>query len=78
MDLNRMKDPGVATRVNYLGEIAHRQGIEEVTIWDHALYKLDYYPDEFKTGPNGLIDLDNPGFWSWIKDDYREMLDRAP
>ncbi len=46
-------------------------------VWDHALYKLDYYPDKFKN-EDGLINLDSPRFWKWLKDDYRAMLDSLP
>ena len=38
----------------------------------------NYYPAEFRTGPGGTIDLDNPKFWDWFKADYRAMLDLAP
>jgi len=78
MDLRHAKNPGVATKVNRLTKEAHEAGIEEVCVWDHALYHLDYYPDKFRTGPNDLINLDNPEFWKWIKNDYREMLDLVP
>ncbi|MEV6241201.1 hypothetical protein [Lentzea sp. NPDC051838] len=61
-----------------LTDQAHAAGIEEVAVWDHALYSLTYYPAEFRTGPNGTIDLDNPAFWDWFKADYRAMLDLLP
>jgi hypothetical protein len=57
---------------------AREAGIQEVTFWDRSLYSMSYYPDEFKTGPGGTLDLDNPDFWEWFKADYREMLDIAP
>ena len=78
MDLRDVKKEAVAKKVNYLAAKAHDEGIGEVTIWDHSLYGLNYYPDQFKTGPNGTIDLDNPEFWRWIKEDYRNMLDLVP
>lgn len=78
MDLRHAKNPAVADKVNRLTKKAHEAGIEEVCVWDHALYRLDYYPDKFRTGPNDLINLDNPEFWKWIKNDYREMLDLVP
>ena len=78
MDLRHAKNPEVAAKVNRLTKKAHDAGIEEVCVWDHALYHLDYYPDKFRTGPNNLINLDNPEFWKWIKNDYREMLDLVP
>ncbi|MFS8103769.1 hypothetical protein LFM09_42270 [Lentzea alba] len=61
-----------------LTDQAHAAGIKEVAVWDHALYSLTYYPAEFRTGPNGTIDLDNPAFWEWFKADYRAMLDLLP
>ncbi len=78
MDLRDVKEPAVAQKVNRLTKLAHEKGIEEVTIWDHSLYELDYYPDEFKTGPQGTINLDNPKFWQWIKRDVRNTLDLVP
>src|SRR5690606_6566207 len=35
-------------------------------------------PERFRSGPGGTIDLDDPEFWDWLKQDYREMLDLAP
>ncbi|MCF6332200.1 MAG: hypothetical protein L3J11_02865 [Draconibacterium sp.] len=64
--------------VNKLTKKAHQAGIPEVVVWDHALYKLDYYPDRFKLKKSGLLDLDNPKFWKWFKADYRKMLDLIP
>lgn len=78
MDLRHVKNPERAKMVNHLTAQAHEAGIPEVTVWDHALYHLDYYPDEFKTGTDSTINLDNPEFWNWIKDDYRSMLDLVP
>ena len=78
MDLRHAKNPERAAMVNRLTKRAHESGIDEVCIWDHALYYLDYYPKKFRTGPDSLINLDNPEFWQWIKNDYREMLDLVP
>ena len=64
--------------VNELTQKAHEMGIPEVVVWDHALYNLDYYPSRFKLPDSGLLDLDNPEFWEWLKDDYRSMLDKVP
>ena len=35
-------------------------------------------PRAFSQRPGGTIDLDNPAFWEWFKQDYREMLDLLP
>ncbi|MGK7393618.1 MAG: hypothetical protein ACNS62_03560 [Candidatus Cyclobacteriaceae bacterium M3_2C_046] len=78
MDLRQAKNPEVAQRVNDLTASAHQHGIEQVYVWDHALYHLDYYPAEFRSGPDSLLNLDNPEFWQWIKQDYRQMLDLLP
>lgn len=77
-DLRQLKDDARCALVNRLTETAHAAGIAEVVLWDHALYPLEYYPERFRTGPGGTIDLDNPGFWAWFKADYRSMLDRVP
>ena len=78
MDLQEIRDPKRQKLVNDLIGEAHRAGIEEVVVWDHALYNLKYYPDEFKTGPKGTINLDNPAFWEWFRKDYRALMDLAP
>jgi hypothetical protein len=78
MDLCEVKDTARQRMVNLLTSQAHQRGIKEVVVWDHAFYKLDYYPDVFKTGPGNTINLDNTAFWDWFKQDYREMLNRIP
>ncbi len=77
-DLREVKSDEKRDLVNELTQAAHRAGVSEVVLWDHALYKLDYYPKQFRTGPGGTIDLDNPEFWEWFQEDYRRMLDRVP
>ncbi|WP_455606555.1 hypothetical protein [Bacteroides sp.] len=77
-DLKAIKEEKVCEQVNKLIRFAHLEGIDEVLLWDHSLYSLDYYPSCFRTGPDGTINLDNPTFWEWFKDDYHRMLNRAP
>jgi hypothetical protein len=77
-DLKEVKDKTTCDRLNSLIRIAHAENINEVLAWDHSFYSLDYYPNRFKTGPKGTIDLDNPEFWQWYKDDYRRMMDLIP
>lgn len=77
-DLQEVRDPRRQAQVNRLTSLAHAAGIREVAAWDHALYNLGYYPAEFRTGPGGTIDLDNPAFWDWFRGDYRAMLDLVP
>ena len=77
-DLRHVKSPPKAELVNKLTREAHEKGIENVLVWDHALYNLSYYPEEFIMPENDLINLDNPEFWTWLKDDYREMLQLVP
>lgn len=78
MDLADVRSDSVRDLVNRLADAAHAAGIQEVVAWDHALYELDHYPARFRTGPGGTLDLDDPAFWRWVKQDYREMLDRVP
>jgi len=78
MDLREIRDPKRQALVNRLVDTAHKGGIRQVLLWDHALYDLAYYPAEFRTGPGGTIDLDNPKFWEWFKADYRALLDLSP
>jgi hypothetical protein len=77
-ELRDLRDANTRGLVARLTDAAHRAGIQEVVLWDHALYDLNYYPAPFRTGPNGTIDLDNAEFWRWLKADYRAMLDLAP
>lgn len=76
--LREVEDPEKLQLVNTLTKQAHEKGIKEVLVWDHALYKLGYYPAKFRTGKDSTIHLDNPDFWAWLKDDYRKMLDKVP
>lgn len=77
-DLRHVRDPQRLRLAKSFIKRAHEKGIREVVVWDRSLYNLSYYPDQFKTGPDGTIDLDNPAFWEWFKNDYREMLDMIP
>jgi hypothetical protein len=77
-ELRELKDSSKTALVNRLIDAAHKAGVSEVVLWDHSLYDLAYYPAEFRTGPGGTIDFDNPAFWQWFKADYRSMLDRVP
>jgi hypothetical protein len=78
MDLQDIRNPERQKLVNDLISRAHQAGIGEVVLWDHALYNLKYYPGEFKTGPEGTINLDNPAFREWFKQDYRDMMKLVP
>lgn len=78
MDLQEIRNPEKRKLVSDLISKAHNAGIKEVVVWDHALYNLKYYPEEFKTGPGGTINLDNPAFREWFKQDYRNMLGLIP
>ncbi len=77
-DLREVKNEKVCDKVNTLVKLAHSEGIDDVLLWDHSFYSLDYYPQRFRTGPKGTIDLDNVEFWQWFKEDYRRMLDLVP
>ena len=77
MDLKDVRNPKKLETTRRLIKSAHDNGVNKVFVWDHALYNLKYYPDRFKT-TDGLIDLDKPEFWNWLKNDYRSMLDSLP
>lgn len=77
-DLWHVRKPSQLDMVRKLAHAAHQAGIQEVVLWDRTLYSADYYPVEFRTGPDGTIDLDNSSFWEWLKEDYRGMLDAVP
>jgi len=77
-NLIQVRDPQTLQLANALIEHAHKMKIQEVVVWDHTFYDLGYYPEKFKTGPGGTINMDDPDFWEWFKADYREMLDLIP
>lgn len=77
-DLRYVRDIHKRRMIRTLTDAAHQAGIQEVVLWDHTLYPLDYYPARFRCGPDKTLDLDNPAFWEWFKDDYRQMLDEVP
>jgi hypothetical protein len=77
-DLKEVRDARKRGLVNRLTDAAHAAGVQEVVVWDHALYDLDHYPARFRTGPGRTLDLDDPALWAWIRQDYREMLDLVP
>ncbi|NMC41809.1 MAG: hypothetical protein GYA43_11690 [Bacteroidales bacterium] len=78
MDLRELRDTSRCALVKDLIKKAHDAGINEVVIWDHALYDLRYYPEKFRTGPEGTINLDDPEFHEWLKQDYRQMMALVP
>lgn len=77
-DLRHVREDKKRKLVLELTAYAHVKKIQDVLVWDHALYNLDYYPARFRKAPGGKIDLDDPEFWKWFKNDYRAMLDLLP
>ena len=78
MNLCDLRDTAKLVLVRDLAAQAHAAGIAEVCVWDHALYDTDHYPSAFYAPGSGLLDLDKPGLWEWIADDYRQMLSLCP
>lgn len=78
MNLCDIRDGENLGLIKRLSDLAHGCGIGEVCLWDHALYDTDYYPRGFMYPGTGLIDLDNPEFWEWVRDDYRSMMELCP
>ena len=78
--LKDLKDPTLnkLPLFNKAIDWAHAAGIPEVVGWDDMIYSIEYYPEKFRTGPDGTLDLDNPEFWEWFKADYRDIFDRVP
>ena len=73
-----MRDSARREKTRILTREAHKVGIKDVLVWDHTFYDLDYYPSEFKVEPEGKINLDDPLFWEWYKQDYRELMAKIP
>ena len=78
MNLCDLRDSSNRALVRDLTVQAHGKGIAEVCVWDHALYDTDHYPSVFYYPGTGLLDLDKPGLWEWIAEDYRQMLSWCP
>ena len=47
-NLKEVSDPSKLSKINYLTELAHDEGISKVYVWDHALYEKKYYPRSIK------------------------------
>ncbi|MEO1021808.1 MAG: hypothetical protein AAFW89_04640 [Bacteroidota bacterium] len=77
MDLKDVRNPKKYQPAKQFIEEARSKQVEDILVWDHALYSLSYYPDRFKT-PEGKLNLDDTGFWKWFSDDYHSMLDSLP
>jgi hypothetical protein len=75
-NLSDVKNQWNRNIVNILTQKAHEAGIDEVLVWDHALNNLNNYPTRFKI--DELLNLDDPEFWIWFKNDYRSTLDLIP
>jgi hypothetical protein len=76
--LSDLANPEKLQKVQRLTKAARAAGIPEIVVWENPIYWVDYYPEKFRTGPEGTIDLDNPEFWAWFKADYNRMLDLLP
>jgi hypothetical protein len=76
-DLKDLRKAENLSKVTDLTQYAKDQGIDQVYVWDHSFYHLSYYPDSIKTPDLKQLDLDRPGFWQWLKNDYRELLSRV-
>src|SRR5690606_33088194 len=50
-DLRHVLDKRRRELANQLTNYAHQQGIQEVVLWDRALYDLNYYPKAFRSAP---------------------------
>ena len=78
MNFCDLRDTSRRVLVRDFAALAHQRGIAEVCVWDHALYDTDYYPAEFYYPGTGLLDLDKPGLWDWIAQDYRQLMALCP
>jgi hypothetical protein len=47
-DLKDLRKPANREAVNFFIKEAHKRSIQDVFVWDHAFYHIDYYPNEFK------------------------------
>lgn len=80
MDLRNVRIDSRREMTNKLIDSAHKAGVEEVFVWDRAFYPLSYYPDKFMVDSvdDRRLNLDDPEFWKWFREDYREMFALMP
>ncbi|MDO8585822.1 MAG: hypothetical protein Q7T82_02170 [Armatimonadota bacterium] len=68
-DVNRRND------INQLIDTAHANGISEVVLWVHDI-QFTNMPGQYLVG--GKVNLDDPGFWSWMDSQYETLFDVCP
>lgn len=56
-DLKDLRKKENREATNFLIDAAKERGIPNVYVWDHAFYRMDYYPDEFKVSPTESLDF---------------------
>lgn len=55
--LKDVRDGKKRDDINFLAEEAHKRGIKDVYVWDHAFFDMSYYPDCFKIKSKGDLDF---------------------
>ncbi|MFW5757485.1 MAG: hypothetical protein ACOCYO_02275 [Bacteroidota bacterium] len=80
MDLQHVKTEWLREKTNQLIDSEHKAGIKDVFVWDRAFYQKDYYPGKFMVDSvhDRRLNLDDPEFWKWFREDYREMFALIP
>ncbi|MDO8586782.1 MAG: fibronectin type III domain-containing protein [Armatimonadota bacterium] len=68
-DINRRN------RINELIDVAHQNGVTEVTVWTHEIQFNDL-PAQYFVG--GKVNLDDPGFWQWMDSEYETLFQVLP
>lgn len=62
-------------RINELIDTAHANGVTEAVVWSHDIM-TDYMPAQYWVG--GKINLDDPGFWTWMAGEYETLFNVCP
>ena len=80
LDLRHVRIDWRRETTNNLIDSAHRAGIKDVFVWDRAFYPLNYYPNRFMVDSvsDRRLNMDDPEFWKWFREDYREMFSLVP
>lgn len=70
-----LHDTARRDRINQLIDVAHQNGIPEVTLWVHEIQFNDM-PSQFFI--NGKVNLDDPAYWIWLEDRYELLFQVCP
>ncbi|MDO8585714.1 MAG: hypothetical protein Q7T82_01615 [Armatimonadota bacterium] len=70
-----INDVAKRSKINQLIDTAHANGVSEVVLWSHEIMYRDL-PPQYRVG--GKVNLDDPGFWTWMDSEYETLFTVCP